>query len=118
MLPQVAAQPAMPQPNSPLSRSPAETFPSLICAFRFPLRLLLFRPMLSLQLGSRSASTGPLGRVFFSLFFFIFLGIGTVIFCLIARDVGKRAETYRWTQVPCVIRSSRIVTDHNSENPY
>jgi len=74
--------------------------------------------MLSVQLGSRSASTGPVGRLFFSLFCLVFFSLGCLFLWLIGRDVARSLATYRWTAVPCVIRASRVITDDRSENPY
>src|SRR3954452_3793178 len=74
--------------------------------------------MLSVQLGSGSGSMGFFGRLFFSLFCLAFFAMGLFFFSMIGRDVAGRCATYRWPLVPCVIRSSRVLTDDRSEKPY
>jgi len=58
------------------------------------------------------------GRVFGTLFFAVFLGMGLVFVGLIGRQVFQDATTYTWPKVECVILESGVHDKHGSESPY
>ena len=62
----------------------------------------------------RSAGVG--GRIFASLFFLVFLGMGLLFCVFIVREVYGGAKTYSWPKVECVIIDSRVQEDGNSEH--
>lgn len=64
------------------------------------------------------SSTSVGGRIFGSLFFLSFLGMGLLFCVFIGREVYLNALTYRWTRADCVILESRVQDDANRENPY
>jgi hypothetical protein len=60
---------------------------------------------------------GVLGRLFGTLFFSVFLGMGLVFTGLIAHQVWRDALTYTWPKVDCVILESGL-RDRGGESPY
>src|SRR3989442_11965981 len=74
--------------------------------------------MLNLRLVAISRPSGILGRLFGTVFFLFFLGMGVLFVVLIAKEALERAETFRWPTVPCTIVSSSVVTEKSGENPY
>lgn len=59
---------------------------------------------------------GVLGRIFLSLFLFVFLAMGVFFIYLIGREVARAAATYTWTPTECLILSSAVKegTDNSS----
>jgi Protein of unknown function (DUF3592) len=60
---------------------------------------------------------GVLGRIFLSLFFFLFLAMGVVFIFLVGREVARSAATYTWTPTECLILSS-AVKEGTGNQPY
>ena len=63
----------------------------------------------------------PIGvpqRIFSSLFFLVFLGMGLFFCGLIVRDVYRSAKTYSWPKAECVIIESRVQEDGRRDRPY
>ena len=58
------------------------------------------------------------GRVFGTLFFAVFLGMGLLFVGLIVRQVFQDATTYTWPKVECAILESGVHDNHGSESPY
>jgi hypothetical protein len=58
-----------------------------------------------------------MGRLFGTLFFGVFLGMGLFFTGLIAHQVWRDALTYRWPKVECVILESGL-QDRGGESPY
>ena len=58
------------------------------------------------------------GRVFGTLFFAVFLGMGLLFVGLIVRQVFQDATTYTWPKVECAILESGVHDKHGSESPY
>jgi hypothetical protein len=58
------------------------------------------------------------GRVFGTLFFAVFLGMGLVFVGLICSQVVRDARTYTWPKVQCVILESGVQDNHGSKSPY
>jgi hypothetical protein len=63
-------------------------------------------------------SVGVGGRIFGSLFFFVFLAMGLAFCVFIGREVYLGAKTYTWPRVECVILDSRVVEDAKDNRPY
>src|SRR5437773_1088557 len=74
--------------------------------------------MLNRHLVAISGPSGIFGRLFGTIFFLFFLGMGLLFVGLIGKDALKRAQTYRWATVPCTILSSTVAAEKSSENPY
>lgn len=64
----------------------------------------------------RSTSVG--GRIFGSLFFLAFFGMGLLFCVFIGREFYVGAKTYTWPTVECVILESRVQEDDKAERPY
>jgi hypothetical protein len=58
-----------------------------------------------------------MGRLFGTLFFAVFLGMGLVFTGLIVRQVWRDALTYSWPKIDCVIIESGL-RDTGGESPY
>src|SRR5437588_112923 len=71
-----------------------------------------------LALMALSRQSGIVGRLFGTIFFLFFLGMGLVFVGLIGKESLRRLETFRWPMVPCTILSSTVATEKSSENPY
>ena len=63
-------------------------------------------------------SRGIPGRVFGTLFFAVFLGMGLVFVGLICNQAILDARTYTWPKVECVILESGVHDTHGSKAPY
>jgi len=74
--------------------------------------------MLNLRFVTMSRPSGIPGRLFGSLFFVFFLGMGVLFLVLTTKEVVKRGETLRWPIVPCTIVSSSVAAEKSSENPF
>src|SRR5437763_4399220 len=74
--------------------------------------------MLNLALVALSRPSGIVGRLFGTIFFLLFLGMGLIFVGLIGRESLRRFETFRWPMVTCTILSSTVATEKYSENPY
>ena len=70
----------------------------------------------------RFKSKQPLGiggRIFGSLFFLVFFGMGALFCFLIGREFYLSAQMRSWTRTECVIVESQVSEDRTrSENPY
>ncbi|MDB6015773.1 MAG: hypothetical protein JWR19_262 [Pedosphaera sp.] len=55
-----------------------------------------------------NAPTGVVGKLFFSLFFLFFLGMGLLFAWLIVRDVAAGLKTWAWKKTDCEIVASRV----------
>src|SRR5437899_3914728 len=63
-------------------------------------------------------SPGLGGRIFGSLFFLMFFGMGLLFCVLIVREVYGGAKTYSWPKAECLIIESRVQEDGKSQRPY
>jgi Protein of unknown function (DUF3592) len=63
----------------------------------------------------RGSSVG--GRIFATLFFLVFGGMGLFFTVWLSMQVYRDAQTYRWPAVPCVILESGV-TDKGGNSPY
>lgn len=70
------------------------------------------------QIGITFRAKGIGGRLFGSLFFLVFLGMGLLFCGLLCREVYRSAQTYRWPAAECVVLESRVQEDRNDEHPY
>jgi hypothetical protein len=70
----------------------------------------------SIQLGSGS-SRSVVGRIFLSLFFLVFFGMGLLFTAFIVRQTYIDARTYGWPKAECVILESRV-HDNGGNSPY
>jgi uncharacterized protein DUF3592 len=57
-------------------------------------------------------------RIFGSLFFLLFFGMGLLFCVLIAREVYRDAKMYSWPKAECVIIQSGVREEPKSEQPY
>jgi hypothetical protein len=57
---------------------------------------------------SSNAPTSVIGKIFTSLFFFIFLAMGSFFLWLIVREEWGALRTWTWQKTPCEILSSRV----------
>jgi len=74
--------------------------------------------MSNFQFSAGSKFSGGGGKIFGTIFFAFFLGMGLIFVFLIGKDFRQRLATYRWQIVPCTIVSSRVAMDQSSETPY
>src|ERR1041384_7732393 len=74
--------------------------------------------MLNSRIVAVSRPSGIVGRLFGTLFFLFFLGMGLIFVGLIGKESLQRVKTYRWPMVPCTILSSTVANEKSSENPY
>lgn len=51
---------------------------------------------------------GVLGRIFLSLFLFVFLAMGVFFSFVIGQEVARSAATCTWTRTECLILSSAV----------
>lgn len=58
------------------------------------------------------------GRVFGSLFFAVFLGMGLMFVGLIGSQVYRDGVTYTWSKTECVILDSGVHDKNSGESPY
>ncbi len=72
--------------------------------------------MIRTRITTRSISAG--GRIFGSLFFLVFLGMGLLFCVFIGREVYLGAKTYSWQPAECVILESRVDEEGKGEHPY
>jgi len=70
----------------------------------------------SIQLGSGS-SRSVVGRIFMSLFFLVFFGMGLLFTAFIVRQTYIDARTYSWPKAECVILESEV-HDKGGNSPY
>jgi hypothetical protein len=80
--------------------------------------ILVSPVMATIQFSGNPRGSGVSGRLFGTVFFLIFFGMGLLFVVLVGREVIQRAETYRWPAVRCTILSSGVLTDNSSETPY
>jgi hypothetical protein len=69
----------------------------------------------------RFKSKQPLGiggRLVGTLFFLVFLGMGSLFCFFIAREFFLNLQTRNWPAVECVILESRVQDEKSGENPY
>jgi hypothetical protein len=69
----------------------------------------------SIQLNSGSRSV--VGRIFLSLFFLVFFGMGLLFTAFIVRQTCIDARTYSWPKAECVILESGV-RDKGGNSPY
>jgi hypothetical protein len=88
-------------------------------------QLLKIRPVLpitalmsqvNIQLG-RGSSRSVVGRIFLSLFFLVFFGMGLLFTAFIVRQTYIDARTYSWPKTECVILESGV-HDKGGNSPY
>ena len=65
-----------------------------------------------------SRTTGVGGRLFSTVFFLVFLGMGLLFCVFIGREVYLGAKTYGWQRADCVILESRVEENGKGEKPY
>lgn len=61
---------------------------------------------------------GIVGKLFITVFFFIFFAVGTMFTVFVAGEVVRTISTYSWEQIPCVVLSSEIEETSDDEDPY
>jgi hypothetical protein len=67
--------------------------------------------------GSRRAP-GTVHRLFLSLFFALFFGMGLLALALMVRSAAQTLRTYGWTETPCRILHGAVETGRDSDRPY
>jgi len=66
---------------------------------------------------STRRASGIGGRILGTVFFLLFAGLGFFFTVLLARQLYRDGQTYRWPAVPCVILESAI-NDQGGNSPY
>ncbi|HVR35856.1 MAG TPA: DUF3592 domain-containing protein, partial [Methylomirabilota bacterium] len=67
---------------------------------------------------AESRPMGIAGRLFLSLFFLFFLGIGSIVVAFIGREAYQSARTWFWESVEAEVVSSGIREEDRDSNPY
>lgn len=65
--------------------------------------------------GSTTGRMGLGARLFLTLFFCIFLGIGLLVFLMTARSIFAEAAMGKWPRIPCTVISSSFEVGRTSE---
>lgn len=71
--------------------------------------------------GSARKTAGIGGKIFATLFFLVFLGMGLLFTGFLIREVVKSAQTRFWTATPCLILESGVTeesADRDNNSPY
>src|SRR5215813_6765620 len=63
------------------------------------------------------ASLGIAGKLILTLFFLVFLGMGSVFVWLILRDSVSEVQTWTWAKTPCEIIASNVHETGEREKP-
>ncbi len=73
---------------------------------------------MELNIQSSGSERPGCGRLFLSVFFLFFLGMGLLFVAMLAGETLRQADPWLWAATPCEIVSSEVVTTGDDEDPY
>lgn len=68
--------------------------------------------------GNESQRASGCGRLFLTVFFLLFLGMGLLFVAILAGETLRHVEPWLWTATPCEIVSSEVAITDDDEDPY